>query len=137
MSSTTFSLPEKEALLRAAIEASKKSYSPYSNYAVGAALLSATGKLYKGCNVENASYGATICAERTAVVKAVSEGERDFVAVAVVTRNGGSPCGVCRQVLYEFNPDMMVFLGSTEGKLLNEYPLHVLLPNGFGPKQLT
>ncbi|MBZ0309007.1 MAG: cytidine deaminase, partial [Anaerolineae bacterium] len=97
---------QKMALIADAIRASEQAYSPYSHYRVGAALLTTTGKIFLGCNVENASYGAAICAERTAVVKAVSEGERDFTAIAVATQNGGSPCGICRQFMFEFSPAM-------------------------------
>ena len=96
--------PAEAELIQAAIAASANAYIPYSNYRVGAALLCADGEVYTGCNVESASYTPTICAERTALVKAISDGQRDFSAVAVVTRDGGSPCGVCRQLLFEFSP---------------------------------
>ena len=97
-------------LIEAAIDARKWAYAPYSNYLVGAALLTTSGRIYDGVNVENAAYPATICAERVAVFKAVSEGERNFVALAVITANGGSPCGSCRQVLAEFGLDTKVIM---------------------------
>lgn len=127
---------QKKALIAAAIEASKLAYAPYSQYPVGAALLTASGKVVQGCNVENASYGGTICAERTAAVKAVSEGERVFEAIAVATPNGGSPCGICRQFLYEFGPEMQVILVDFEGQIYADMPLYEFLPRGFGPQSL-
>jgi cytidine deaminase len=126
----------KNDLLQRAIIASQNAYIPYSNYPVGAALLATNGVVYSGCNVENAVYPATICAERTALVKAVSAGERTFTAIAVVTRNGGSPCGICRQMLFEFSPDLHVIIASLDGQIHAEYPLHTLLPEGFGPGSL-
>ena len=125
-----------EELIAAALEASQQAYIPYSQYRVGAALLTVTGEIYGGCNIENAGYSPTICAERTALVKAVSEGHRQFAAVAVVTRNGGSPCGVCRQMMYEFAPGMTVYLADLDGKLLHTTSLDELLPLGFGPAHL-
>ena len=125
-----------EDLIAAALEASLQAYIPYSQYRVGAALLTVTGEIYGGCNIENAGYSPTICAERTALVKAVSEGHRQFAAVAVVTRNGGSPCGVCRQMMYEFAPGMTVYLADLDGKLLHTTSLDELLPLGFGPAHL-
>ena len=106
------SLPAEAELIQAALAASEHAYIPYSNYRVGAALLTTDGEVYSGCNVESASYTPTICAERTALVKAISEGKREFSAVAVVTRDGGSPCGVCRQLLFEFSPGMSHHGGS-------------------------
>jgi cytidine deaminase len=123
-------------LVKAAIAASHNAYAPYSNFPVGAAILAADGSIYSGCNVENASYPATICAERTALVKAVSEGQREFTSIVVVTRSGGSPCGICRQMLYEFAPDMNVIVATLDGDVLYEMPLHDMLAHGFGPKEL-
>ena len=123
-------------LVQAALEVRLRAYAPYSHYQVGAALLTPQGQIITGCNVENASYGATICAERSAVVKAVSEGFQHFEAVVVVTANGGSPCGVCRQVLYEFNPEMWVILANSQGKVIHTFTLRELLPEGFGPEKL-
>jgi cytidine deaminase len=124
-----------QELIALATEARRKAYAPYSHYLVGAALLTASGKVYTGANVENASYGLAICAERTAAVKAVSDGERDLVAIAVVTENGGSPCGACRQVLNEFGPDMRVLIADVAGKY-QALRLSELLPASFGPAQL-
>jgi cytidine deaminase len=124
------------ALIQDAIEASKNAYIPYSEYRVGAALQATNGTVYKGCNVECATYPATICAERTALVKAVSEGVQDFSAVAVVTRNGGSPCGICRQLMFEFSPNMTVIIADLDGNVHHIMPLSELLPLGFGPSHL-
>jgi cytidine deaminase len=123
-------------LLEKAIEASERAYAPYSEYKVGAALLAADGRIFTGCNVENAAYPATICAERTAVVKAVSEGVMSFLAILVVTADGGAPCGECRQVLHEFNPSLLVFVARADGTILSEQRLDQLLPTGFGPANL-
>lgn len=127
----------RQRLISAATAARAQAYVPYSHYPVGAAILTASGAVFTGCNVENATYGATICGERTATVKAVSEGELVFVAVAVVTSNGASPCGICRQVLYEFGPEMTVVLADEGGAVHWEGPLSDLLPLGFGPKKLA
>ena len=113
----------------------KKAYAPYSHYKVGAALLGKSGTVYTGCNVENASYGHTVCAERTAVFKAVSEGETEFEALALVTRNGGSPCGACRQVLSEFAPKLKVFIADKNGDYRTT-TLSKLLPDSFTPAHL-
>ena len=123
-------------LIQTAIEARKWAYAPYSNYPVGAALLTASGRIYDGVNVENAAYPTTICAERVAVFKAVSAGERDFQAIAVVTKNGGSPCGSCRQVLAEFGLEITVIIADTAGNLIEELTLSDLLPQAFTPKDL-
>lgn len=122
-------------LLQVAIEAREKSYSPYSHYKVGAALLTASGKIYTGCNIENAAYTPSNCAERTAIFKAVSEGEREFAAIAVVTSNGGAPCGVCRQVMREFAPKLIVIVGDVKGNY-QIVSLNDLLPSSFGPENL-
>ncbi|MFN8598460.1 MAG: cytidine deaminase [Anaerolineae bacterium] len=122
-------------LITQAIEARKRAYTPYSHYKVGAALLGKSGKVYLGCNVENASYGHTVCAERTAVLKAVSEGEREFEAIAVVTRNGGSPCGACRQVMAEFAPELIIYIADKNGEYRTT-TLSDLLPDMFTPKHL-
>lgn len=123
-------------LVRAAIEARRYAYAPYSNYPVGAALLTSTGKIYTGVNVENAAYPTTMCAERVAVFKAVSEGERQFVAIAVVTSNGGSPCGSCRQVLAEFGLQTLVLIANAQGEIVHEAELGELLPGAFRPEHL-
>ncbi len=123
-------------LVQHAIRASERAYAPYSHYRVGAALLSANGTIYMGCNVENAAYPACICGERTALVKAVSEGAQEFTAIAVATINGGSLCGLCRQMLYEFAPDLIVIIVDFEGRVHRTQKLRDLLPNGFGPHDL-
>jgi cytidine deaminase len=127
----------RRSLIEQATAAREKAYVPYSEYPVGAAILTASGAVYTGCNIEIASYGATSCGERTAAFKAVSEGERQFRAVAVVTSNGAAPCGICRQVLYEFGPDMIVIMADPEGAITWEGPLTALLPYGFGPQKLA
>ena len=114
----------------------KKAYAPYSRYKVGAALLGKSGTVYTGCNVENASYGHTVCAERTAVLKAVSEGETEFEALALVTKNGGSPCGACRQVLSEFAPKLTVYIADKNGDYRTT-TLSKLLPDSFTPAHLV
>jgi cytidine deaminase len=130
--------PEQENDLAArAVQARQWAYAPYSNYHVGAALLTASGKIYDGVNVENAAYPSTICAERTAVVKAVSEGERHFVAIAVSSANGGSPCGACRQVLAEFGLDTAVLLVDGAETITQRTTLRDLLPLAFGPEALA
>ena len=126
----------RETLIKTAVEARKWAYAPYSNYPVGAALLTTSGRIYDGVNVENAAYPTTICAERVAVFKAVSEGERDFQAIAVVTENGGSPCGSCRQVLAEFGLQITVLIANVAGDLIQEIVLGDLLPQAFTPKDL-
>jgi cytidine deaminase len=127
----------EHALIRAAANAANHAYIPYSHYPVGAALRASDGTIFSGCNVENASYPVTICAERVALVKAVSEGRRSFDAIAVVTLNGGSPCGMCRQMLYEFSPDLRVILAKPDGTIVYDGVLSALLPRGFGPESLT
>ncbi len=127
---------QRDELITRAREARKQAYAPYSQYPVGAAILGSSGRIYTGVNVENAAYPTSICAERTAVFKAVSEGERSFQAVAVVTENGGSPCGSCRQVLSEFGQDIQVLIADGLGRLTFETNVSSLLPNAFGPEHL-
>ncbi len=127
---------ERQALLDLANEARRRAYAPYSNYQVGAALRTKSGRLFTGCNIENAAYPHGICAERVAIFKAVSEGERDFEVLAVVTPNGGSPCGGCRQVMAEFGLEMRVLIGDGEGRLLRELTVADLLPAAFTPTDL-
>ena len=109
-----------QALLREADLARRLAYAPYSDFPVGAALLTRSGRVIHGCNVENASYGLTVCAERTALWKALTEGERAFTAIAVTARqgHGAPPCGACRQVLYEFAPDLWVYWRDGRGRIL-------------------
>lgn len=124
-----------ETLLALAREAMKRSYSPYSNYPVGAALLCADGRIFQGCNIENASFGLTNCAERTAMFKAISEGATEFSAIAIASRQSAPwPCGACRQVLNEFAPGIRVLVTWDGGQ--DEMSLHELLPHGFGPKDV-
>jgi cytidine deaminase len=127
---------QRDQLVQTALHARRWAYAPYSHYNVGAALLTASGRVYEGVNVENAVFPVTICAERVAAFKAVSEGEREFLAVAVVTDNGGSPCGSCRQVLSEFSRDCQVFLADRDGRVTLETTLDALLPYAFGAKDL-
>ena len=126
---------DDQELIRLAQAARKNAYAPYSTYRVGAALLTASGQVFTGCNVENAAYPMCLCAERTAVTKAVSEGQREFVAIAIATRNGGSPCGACRQVMREFAPHLRVLLTDDAGNV-REFTLDQLLPESFGPESL-
>lgn len=127
---------EKRSLIDLANEARKFSYSPYSNYPVGAAVRTKSGKIYTGVNVENAAFPQTMCAERVAIFKAVSEGEMEFDVIAVVTKNGGSPCGGCRQVMAEFGLDALVLFADGEGNLLKELTVAELLPEAFTPAHL-
>lgn len=124
-------------LVQRAVAAMDWAYAPYSKFPVGAALLAASGRIYDGVNVENAAYPAGVCAERTAVFKAVSEGEREFVAVAVATRGAGAPCGVCRQVLAEFGYNMAVILADKDGSVRLVTTLAALLPEAFLPQHLV
>jgi homotetrameric cytidine deaminase/rRNA maturation RNase YbeY len=123
-----------EQLLNYAKEAMRKSYSPYSGFPVGAALLTSTGKIYTGCNIENASFGLSNCAERTAVFKAVSEGEKQFEAIAITANAKAWPCGACRQVMNEFSPHMRVLV--SWDKYVEEKNLDELLPENFGPDSM-
>lgn len=137
-------IPVKE-MIKAAVEARKKAYAPYSNYQVGAALLTNELRIYTGCNIENAAYGPSICAERTAIAKAVSEGWRKWKAIAVVGGPKGDvleqyayPCGVCRQVIQEFvNPDEFTVIVA---KNTEDYEIHLfreLFPKGFGAENIA
>jgi cytidine deaminase len=124
-----------QKLVEMAQSAREQAYAPYSNYRVGAALLAESGEIFTGCNVENAVYPTTCCAERVAIFKAVSEGRRQFRAIVVATEDGGSPCGVCRQVMREFAPEMIVFIADAENGL-RETSVAELLPDSFGPENL-
>lgn len=128
---------QKLKLGKIAAEMRNRSYIPYSHYAVGAALLTKSGKIFTGCNIENAAYPVTICAERTAIFKAVSEGEREFEAIAIATEDGyGYPCGSCRQVMLEFSLDMAVYLADADGNITVESNIKELLPGAFTPVNL-
>ena len=126
---------QKELVVQA-MRARERAYAPYSGYQVGAALLAKSGRVYTGCNVENAVYPLCTCAERTAVVKAVSEGEQEFMALAVVTENGGSPCGSCRQTLREFGADILVLIADATGAY-RETTIAELLPDSFSATDLA
>ena len=133
-----------EKLIELALKAREKSYSPYSHFKVGAALLAEDGSVYSGCNIENASYAPTNCAERTAFFKAVSEGKREFKAIAIVGGMAGetslsycAPCGVCRQVMIEFcDPKEFKVIVAIDEKDYHHHTLEEILPFGFGPKDL-
>ncbi|WIF94204.1 cytidine deaminase [Caminicella sporogenes] len=126
----------KKLLIKKALEVKENAYAPYSGFKVGAAVLTESGKIYTGCNIENASYTPTICAERTAISKAVSEGERKIVAIAVTGDSEWTyPCGVCRQVIREFGEDVTVIVVKSEDEY-REYSLKELLPFSFGPENL-
>ena len=127
----------REELKAAAVSMLERAYCPYSHFAVGAALECADGTVFTGCNVENAAYSPGICAERTAVAKAVSEGHRDFVRIAIASRGDQfcTPCGVCRQVLREFAPDIEVICLNNKGEE-RSFSLPDLLPHSFGPEFL-
>ena len=130
-------IEEKQSLIDLANAARQRAYAPYSNYPVGAALRTKTGRMYTGVNVENAAYPHTMCAERVAIFKAISDGEREFEVISVVTDNGGSPCGGCRQVMAEFALDMIVLMADGNGRLIKETTVGELLPEAFTPNHLN
>lgn len=127
---------EKQSIIDLANTARQRAYVPYSRYAVGAALRTKGGRTFTGVNVENAAYPQTMCAERVAIFKAVSEGEQEFEVISVVTDNGGSPCGGCRQVMAEFGLDTVVLMADGSGKLVKETTVKELLPEAFTPDHL-
>lgn len=127
---------QRDELVRRARQARAYAYAPYSGYTVGAAVLSASGRVYSGANVENAAYPSGICAERAAVFAAVGAGEREIAAVAVATENGGTPCGSCRQVLSEFGPQAIILMVDGSGTVVAQATLSELLPNAFGAGHL-
>lgn len=127
----------RDKLIETSLGARRWAYAPYSEYAVGAALLTSSGKIYDGVNIENAAYPTSMCAERVAVFKAVSEGETNFTAIAVASSNGGTPCGACRQVLSEFGLETKVLVVDGDGKVRQETTVAELLPGAFGPQDLT
>lgn len=124
---------DNKELLIMAEEAKENAYVPYSDFKVGAALLTKKGKVYTGCNVEIASFGATNCAERTAIFKAISEGEKDFDKIAIASSNDEEtfPCGICRQVMVEFGKDIKIILGNSKKNIIKEYTIEQLLPHSF------
>jgi cytidine deaminase len=127
---------DKQALIDLANIARQRAYVPYSNYPVGSSLRTKTGRIYTGVNVENAAYPQTMCAERVAIFKAVSEGEKEFEVITVVTDNGGSPCGGCRQVMAEFGLDTIVLMADGNGRIVKETTVKDLLPEAFTPNHL-
>lgn len=127
---------QRKELISKARQVRKHAYAPYSEYAVGSALLAESGEYYTAVNVENAAYPASMCAERAAVFQAIACGERKLMAIAVVTENGGSPCGACRQVLSEFAKDLEVIIANAKGEVVMETNLQELLPYSFGPEDL-
>lgn len=133
---TDLSKQEARTLIDFANEARRRAYVPYSNYPVGAALRTKSRRIFTGVNVENAAYPTTMCAERVAIYKAVSEGECEFEVIAVVTPNGGSPCGGCRQVMAEFGLDTIVLIADGDGRLLQQTTVKDLLPGAFTPDHL-
>ena len=128
---------QKIKLIGHALEARGNAYAPYSGYAVGAALLAKSGEIFTGVNVENAAYPTGTCAERVAVFKAVSEGERAFEAISVASTNGGTPCGSCRQVLSEFGLDIQVLIVNDKGETVQETTVGELLPGAFTAQDLV
>jgi cytidine deaminase len=126
----------RQKLIHLAVQARERAYAPYSQYTVGAIVLTDSGKIYDGVNIENAAYPSGICAERVAIFKAVSEGERRFKAIVVATENGGSPCGACRQVMAEFGLDTEILIVNTEGQTVIETTVAKLLPGAFTPETL-
>ena len=129
--------PVPQDLIDQAIAMLKKAYVPYSNYPVGAALLSESGHVFCGCNVENASYPLTICAERNAVFQAVAAGEKKYKTIVIATQNGGAPCGACRQVMVEFAPEMRLITVNAKGEVNLDTTVAELIPHYFGPTSLT
>lgn len=127
---------QRQQLVQIALQARQWAYAPYSQYPVGAALLTRSQRIYDGANIENAAYPVSMCAERVAIFKAVSQGEQDFDAIAVVTRNGGFPCGSCRQVLSEFGLETIVIVADEHGQVVKEITVNDLLPGAFLPTYL-
>jgi cytidine deaminase len=126
-----------QKLIEMALQARQWAYAPYSNYSVGSVVLTDSGKIYEGVNIENAAYPTGICAERVAIFKAVSEGERRFKAIVISTKNGGSPCGSCRQVMAEFGLDAEVICTDENGKITLESTVGDMLPGAFTPGHLV
>jgi cytidine deaminase len=135
---TRLTVKLKKALVDQACLYQKRAYIPYSHYAVGSAVLTEDGQIYGGANIENSAYPSGLCAERVAIFKAISEGHRQIKAIAVVTSNGGSPCGACRQVMREFAAlDMPVILADEQGEIVFESTMDGILPRSFGPEDLV
>lgn len=134
---TMLTTEQKELLIRVAIDYQARAYAVYSGYLVGAAVLAEDGKIYGGNNIENSAYPSGLCAERVAIFKAISEGNRRILAICVATKNGGSPCGGCRQVMREFaSMDMPVIIVDESGEIAYESTMDEILPRSFGPEDL-
>lgn len=134
---TMLTTEQKELLIRVAIDYQARAYAVYSGYLVGAAVLAEDGEVYGGNNIENSAYPSGLCAERVAIFKAISEGNRRILAICVVTKNGGSPCGGCRQVMREFaSMDMPVIIVDESGEIAHESTMDEILPRSFGPEDL-
>jgi len=133
----TLTKQEKQSLIDLANTARQRAYVPYSHYPVGSSLRTKTGRIFTGVNVENAAYPQTMCAERVAIFKAVSEGEKEFEVITVVTDNGGSPCGGCRQVMAEFGLNTIVIMADGKGNIIKETTVKDLLPDAFTPEHLN
>ena len=125
-----------QELLSQAMQIRENAYAPYSRYAVGAALMSSSGDIFTGTNVENAAYSMTMCAERSAIFNAVSNGVREIIAIVVVTEDGGVSCGACRQAISEFGKDVALFFASSQGEIVLETTISELLPHAFGEENL-
>jgi cytidine deaminase len=136
MMKTMLTDEQKKEIIKRALESRQNAYAPYSGYAVGAALLTKTGEIFTGVNVENAAYPTGTCAERVAVFKAVSEGEKEFEAIAVASSNGGTPCGSCRQVLSEFGLDTKILIVNGDGEPVQETTVGDVLPGAFSSEDL-
>jgi cytidine deaminase len=132
----TITTEDSRFMVDLAIEARRRAYAPYSNYAVGAALRTKGGRIFTGVNIENAAYPTTICAERVAMFTAVAQGEKEFEVIAVVTANGGYPCGGCRQVMAEFGLDTVVIIADETGRVIEQTTVNGLLPGAFTPAHL-
>jgi cytidine deaminase len=128
---------ERNRLVTAAVNARLNAYAPYSEFKVGAAVVADSGRIFTGCNIENASYGLTVCAERIAIFKAISEGDKRVKALVLCLEGSTSPCGACRQVIHEFGPGIPILTCDPQGKLIRETTLDRLLPEAFGPKNLS
>ncbi|MGA9531490.1 MAG: cytidine deaminase [Anaerolineales bacterium] len=128
---------QRTELIERGQRARENAYAPYSHYPVGAALLTRSGEIYQGANIENAAYPLSICAERVAIFKAVANGDREPVAISVITENGGSPCGACRQVMAEFGLETWVILADKDGNVVHEMTVEELLPAAFRPSDLA
>ncbi len=129
-------LKQKE-LVSAALDVQKNAYAPYSNFKVAAALLCADGEVITGINMESSSYGLSVCAERNTIATAVAKGKKDFIAMAVISRNGVTPCGACRQVIFDICGDIDIVLGDENGNIKDTTTMKVLLPKAFSQKDLV